>query len=110
VYFFVNIKKRGDKLMQFDWDPNKDKANKLKHGVSFDEAKTVFDDKNAVYLFDEKHSIDEERFYIIGEDINFRELAVCHCYRGVDDEIIRIISARKATGIEIDYYYGRVEL
>lgn len=49
-------------------------------------------------------------FILIGEDENFRELAVCHCYRGEDKEIIRIISARKATKLEIDYYYGRVEL
>jgi len=56
--------------------------------------------------YDENHSEDEDRFYIIGEDKDFRELAVCHCYRGKDDEIIRIISARKATKVEIDYYYG----
>jgi len=91
--------------MKFEWDPNKNKANILKHRVSFEDAETVFDDKNAVYLYDENHSEDEDRFYIIGEDKNFRELAVCHCYRGRDDEIIRIISARKATKIEIDYYY-----
>ena len=96
--------------MKFEWDSNKNRANKLKHGVSFEEAETVFDDKNAVYLYDEKHSEHEERFYIIGEDVNFRELSVCHCYRGKNDEIIRIISARRATEIEIDYYYGRIGL
>jgi len=95
--------------MKFEWDPNKNKANIYKHRVSFEDAETVFDDKNAVYLFDELHSSDEERFHIIGEDRNFRELSVCHCYRGRDGEIIRIISARKATKIEIDYYYGRAE-
>ena len=92
--------------MKFEWDPNKNKANILKHNVSFEDAETVFDDKNAVYLYDENHFEDEERFHIIGEDKNFRELAVCHCYRGKDGEIIRIISARKATRIEINYYYG----
>ena len=96
--------------MKFEWDENKNKANKLKHRVSFEEAETVFDDKNAVYLYDEQHSESEERFHIIGEDMNFRELSVCHCYRGEDSEIIRIISARKATKIEVDYYYGRNEL
>jgi len=96
--------------MKFEWDSNKNKANILKHRVSFEDAETVFDDKNAVYLYDESHSEDEDRFYIIGEDKDFRELAVCHCYRGKDDEIIRIISARKATKIEIDYYYGRGKL
>ena len=95
--------------LKFEWDLSKNKANKLKHGVSFEDAETVFDDKNAVYLYDEKHSEDEERFYIIGEDVNFRDLSVCHCYRGENGEIIRIISARKATKIEIDYYYGRIE-
>ena len=96
--------------MKFEWDPVKNRANILKHRISFEEAKTVFDDENAKYLYDEAHSEDEERFHIIGEDANFRELAVCHCYRGTDSEIIRIISARKATKIEIDYYYGRIEL
>ena len=96
--------------MKFEWDPEKNKANMLKHRVSFEEAKTVFDDKNAVYLYDDLHSEIEERFHIIGEDSNFRELAVCHCYRGKNGEIIRIISARKATQPEIDFYYGRIEL
>jgi uncharacterized DUF497 family protein len=96
--------------MKFEWDTNKNKANILKHRVSFEDAETVFDDKNAVFLYDENHSDDEDRFHIIGEDKNFRELSVCHCYRGKDNEIIRIISARKATKIEIDYYYRRAEL
>ena len=96
--------------MKFEWDPKKNMANKAKHGVSFEEAETVFDDHRAVYLYDELHSDDEERFHIIGEDSNFRELSVCHCCRGANDEIIRIISARKATKIEMDYYYGRIEL
>ncbi|MCL1832622.1 MAG: BrnT family toxin [Oscillospiraceae bacterium] len=95
---------------KFEWDPKKNRANIMKHRVTFEEAETVFDDENAVYLFDESHSTDEERFHIIGEDRNFRELSVCHCYRGKDDDVIRIISARRATKIEIDYYYGRVEL
>ena len=88
----------------------RNKANILKHRISFEEAITVFDDENAKYLYDAAHSYEEERFYIIGTDENFRELSVCHCYRGVNEEIIRIISARKATKIEIDYYYGRIEL
>jgi len=85
-------------------------ANIMKHRVSFEDAETVFKDENAVFIYDELHSIDEDRFHIIGEDANFRELSVCHCYRGVNGEIIRIISARKATKIEVDYYYGRIEL
>ena len=90
--------------MKFEWDPLKNKANKLKHKISFDEAKTVFEDENAIYIFDQYNSTDEERFIVIGEDDIFRELAVCHCYRGKNDEIIRIISARKATASEIKLY------
>ena len=93
--------------LTFEWDERKNSANILKHKVSFEEAETVFDDENAVYLKDERHSADEERFIIIGEDSLFRELTVCHCYRGENDTIIRIISARKASKTEIDYYYGR---
>ena len=90
--------------LKFEWDPAKNKANRLKHKISFEEAETVFEDEDAVYLYDENNSSDEQRFIVIGEDDIFRELAVCHCYRGVDDEIIRIISARKATKNEIRLY------
>jgi uncharacterized DUF497 family protein len=96
--------------MRFEWDINKNKANIMKHRISFEEAETVFDDENAKYLYDEVHSEVEERFHIIGEDSKFRELAVCHCFRGSNCDTVRIISARKATKTEIDYYYGRVEL
>ena len=93
--------------MKFEWDPLKNKANLLKHKVSFEEAKTVFDDRDAVTLFDETHSSDEDRFIIIGESADFRELFVCHCYRGEHDEIVRIISARKASDSEVQTYYWR---
>ena len=96
--------------MKFEWDPLKNKANIFKHKVSFEEAETVFDDENAKYLYDEDHSDCEERFHIIGADLYFRELSVCHCYRGADGETIRLISARRATAREIDFYYGRIEL
>ena len=88
--------------MKFDWDPNKKKQNAIKHGVTFREAESVFDDENAITLEDAGHSIDEERFIIIGFSIYPRELAVCHCYR--DNDVIRIISARKATKKEIRLY------
>jgi uncharacterized DUF497 family protein len=95
----------------FDWSSEKNRINKIKHGVSFEEAETVFDDKDAILLFDDKHSEEEERFIIIGIDSLFRDLTVCHCYRGKNDEIIRIISARKATQNEIYLYVkGGVEL
>jgi len=93
--------------LKFEWDPLKSKSNLFKHKVSFEEAKTVFDDKNAITLFDEDNSTDEDRFVIIGESADFRELFVCHCYRGEHSEIVRIISARKASKSEIDTYYRR---
>ena len=98
--------KCGGQNLRFEWDENKNEANKIKHGVSFQEAESVFDDKNAVYFDDKQHSIEEERFIVVGLDTIFRELTVCHCYRGENDEIIRIISARKATKNEKDIYYG----
>lgn len=90
--------------MKFEWDKIKNDVNKIKHGVTFQEAETVFIDDNAVVLFDELHSEHEERFIIIGVDIIFRKLTVCHCYRGVGNDVIRIISARKATKNEIKMY------
>ena len=92
--------------MKFEWDDNKNEDNKIKHGVSFQEAETVFDDKNAVFLYDKQHSFGEERFIIIGLDALFRELTVCHCYRGEDNDIVRIISARRATKNENKLDYG----
>jgi len=88
----------------FEWDEEKNKINKIRHGVSFQDAETVFDDENAVLLFDEQHSASEERFTIIGLDLHYRELTVCHCYRE-NRNVIRIISARKATKNETDLYW-----
>ena len=90
--------------MIFEWDEEKNKINKIRHGVSFQDAETVFDDENAVLLFDEQHSASEERFTIIGLDLHYRELTVCHCYRE-NRNVIRIISARKATKNETDLYW-----
>jgi len=95
--------------LKFEWDENKNEDNKIKHGVSFQEAESVFDDKNAVFLYDEEHSLNEERFIIIGLDALFRELTVCHCYRGEDDDTVRIISARRATKNESKIYYGGLD-
>jgi len=96
--------------MKFEWDPNKNKSNILKHNVSFEDARTVFDDKNAKYLYDTEHTYDEERFIVIGiaETIK-QELHVCYCMRGINEEITRLISARKATKQEIKLYMeGRI--
>ncbi|MBR2685752.1 MAG: BrnT family toxin [Erysipelotrichaceae bacterium] len=83
--------------MQFEWDPSKNDTNQKKHKVSFEEAKTVFYDEDAIMFDDPDHSDDEEeRFLILGFSSKARILLVCHCFRA-QDRIIRIISARKAT-------------
>ena len=90
---------------QFEWDENKDIINKRKHKISFDEAKTVFYDPSALLIHDPDHSDDEERFIIMGLSQSLNILVVCHCYRE-NDEIIRIISARKADKNETKHYGG----
>ena len=90
--------------MRFLWDQNKNLANIKKHKISFEEAKTVFFDDNARLIPDPEHSISEERFIILGLINKFRLLIVVHTYKE-NDEIIRIISARKATKSESKYYY-----
>jgi uncharacterized protein len=91
--------------IKFEWDAAKASINKKKHGVSFDEAKTVFYDENAKIIHDPEHSHDEERFIILGLSVVTRMLVVIHCYRKID-KIIRIISARKATKRESTQYNG----
>jgi uncharacterized DUF497 family protein len=80
--------------LRFEWDERKNAANKRKHGVSFEEAQTVFYDDRAL-LADDPDEEDEDRFVLLGLSAGLRTLVVCHCYRE-DDELIRIISARKA--------------
>jgi len=91
--------------MKFEWDERKNQLNIKKHKVSFEDAESVFEDDFAVYLDDDEHSVNERRFIIIGtsETVD-RELYVCYCHRGEDDEITRIISARKASNQEIKLY------
>jgi len=91
--------------MRFEWDPSKAAANIRKHHVSFEEAKTVFFDDFAVQFFDEGHSEDDERFIMLGMSSNAKLLVVCHCERA-QGEVIRIISARKATRGEAAFYRG----
>ena len=80
----------------FTWDPAKEKANQGKHGISFDEAQTVFLDENAQLIADPDHSMEEDRFILLGLSTSLRLLVVCHCYRE-NEQLIRIISARKAS-------------
>ena len=89
----------------FEWDERKDRENKRKHKVSFEEAQTVFLDENAIRYFDPDHSDDEDRFLLLGMSFTLRVLVVCHCY-WVDDSVIRIISARKADKREQSDYWG----
>lgn len=89
----------------FEWDAAKASLNKKKHNISFDEAKTVFFDENAIVIHDPKHSDDEERFVILGLSTVASLLIVCHCFR-YKDSVIRIISARKATKKESIQYQG----
>ena len=91
----------------FDWDENKNRINQKKHGVSFEEASTVFFDEEALVRDDPDHSEDEDRFVILGISSNARLLVVCHCYRE-SDTVIRIISARKATTTECKQYGGNI--
>jgi len=81
--------------LEFSWGPEKAKSNQKKHGVSFDEAKTVFYDENARLINDPDHSEYEHRFVLLGLSLKPRLLTVCHCYKFADSAI-RIISARKA--------------
>lgn len=95
------------KYIRFEWDPKKDAINIRKHKVSFEEAKTVFYDDNARIIADPDHSETEDRFIILGLSQSLKLLVVCHCYRA-QDEIIRIISARKATKNESKSYGGNL--
>ena len=93
----------GGKL--FDWDINKAETNLYKHGVTFEEAASVFFDEYAIEYDDEEHSQDEDRFIVIGKSRRLRLLVVCHCYRN-ENTVIRIISARKASKTEAELYGG----
>jgi uncharacterized DUF497 family protein len=91
--------------MRFAWDPVKAATNAKKHKVTFEVARTVFYDDFAVQFFDEEHSTAEDRFLLLGMSSDARLLLVCHCERE-DGDVIRIISARKATEKEAQYYRG----
>lgn len=92
-------------MIKFEWDIAKADSNKKKHGVSFQEAQSVFYDEFAVQFYDEEHSGSEGRFLMLGFSDEARLLIVCHCERE-QDKTIRIISARKATPNEGQYYRG----
>jgi len=90
-------------VIKFDWDENKNKANRKKHGIWFEEAQSVFDDLGGRLFLDLEHSDHEDRFVLIGYSGSSRLLVVVHCLRE-SGSIIRIISARKATKKERAFY------
>jgi len=92
-------------MLKFDWNSDKDRVNRDKHGVSFEEARSVFYDEDAIQFFDESHSLEEDRFIMLGVSVKLRILVVVHCERE-DGRVIRIISARKVTARERRFYEG----
>jgi len=92
-------------LLRFEWEPRKATANLKKHGISFEEAKSVFYDESAKLISDPDHSEDEDRFILLGVSHSLRMILVCHCYRS-EGNVVRIISARKATPKESKAYKG----
>lgn len=89
--------------LRFEWDERKNRLNRRRHGVTFEEAKTAFADENGLLIDDPEHSAAEERFVLLGLSADPRLLVVCHCYRHAGD-VIRIISARRANRKERGIY------
>lgn len=92
--------------IRFEWDSKKAAANVRKHGVAFEEARTVFEDDEALLMSDPEHSVGEERFVLVGLSAALRVIVVVHCELD-DGDVIRIISARKADRGERDDYATR---
>jgi uncharacterized protein len=91
--------------LRFAWDAQKSAANKRKHGITFEEARSVFSDEHGLLIDDPDHSDEEERFILLGMSASARTLVVSHCYRHGD--VIRIISARRANARERSEYTAR---
>ena len=92
--------------IRFDWDPRKASSNEKKHGVAFEEAQSVFFDEQALLLEDQQPRHEEERFVLLGLSASLRILVVIHAVR--EEDLIRIISARKATRLETREYENRL--
>jgi|ERR1022692_2095008 uncharacterized DUF497 family protein len=93
--------------LRFAWDLRKERENRRKHRVSFDEASTVFFDEHALLIDDPDHSLEEDRFLLLGASSMLRILTVCHCVREDGDQI-RIIGARRAEAWEEARYWERL--
>jgi uncharacterized protein len=94
-------------MLEFEWDFSKASANKKKHGISFEEAQSVFYDEFALQFFDDAHAESEDRFLMLGFSDAARLLIVCHCERDQGSRI-RIITARRATKSEASFYTGAI--
>ncbi len=92
--------------LKFEWDKKKAASNLKKHGVSFDEARSVFYDEQAIQFYDPEHSESEDRFILLGTSYKLKTLIVCHCFREKETKI-RIISARKADNEEAQVYWSK---
>ena len=93
--------------MKFEWDETKNRSNINKHGISFQDAVYVFSDPFALSSHDEEHSEEEDRWVLLGKNLNESLLLVVHTIRSA--EVIRLISARKATKNERSSYTKRVK-
>ncbi|NEQ37569.1 MAG: BrnT family toxin [Okeania sp. SIO3I5] len=104
---FYNFEKffNSVKVLHIEWDREKNLINQKKHGVSFEEAESVFYDDNAIQFWDEQYSDLEDRFLLLGISSKMRILLIVHCYRE-EESVIRIISARKATKKKSKMYGG----
>jgi uncharacterized DUF497 family protein len=91
--------------LKFEWDENKNSTNKTKHNISFEEAKTVFYDIDAMQYYDPEHSTFEHRYILLGMSSQLKTLVVCHCLKE-QDTLIRIISARAANKKEQQAYWS----
>lgn len=94
-------------MLRFEWDERKNRTNRAKHGVWFEEAQSVFTDPDGHLFSDPEHSQEEERLVLLGMSSAARVLVVVHCYRDANS-LIRIISARKATRKEVRFYEERI--
>lgn len=92
--------------LRFEWDKNKNKKNRKKHNVSFEEAQTVFFDEYAIRFYDPEYSENEDRFLLLGTSFKLDALVICHCFRQ-EETIVRIISARKADKEEAQVYWSK---
>ena len=94
--------------MKFEWDLKKESSNIRKHGVTFEQAAYVFSDPYALDKYDSEHSDEEDRWILLGKSLNELILVVAHTYRNDGVDLVRIISARKATGNERKFYENRL--